>query len=111
MSPISFQLEIYRQFGVSLQIYYIQSMLIEILDFMRVIKYIQFKFTIFLQNVFVGIHIHTQVHIIHIYPFSFLKMYEKAKVVRLETWTRLNVTGPEGFDQLSYDPNAELEWR
>jgi hypothetical protein len=38
-------------------------------------------------------------------------MYEKAKVVRLETWTRLNVTGPEGFDQLAYDPNAELEWR
>jgi hypothetical protein len=65
---ISFQLEIYRQFGVSLQIYYIQSMLIEILDFMRVIHiYVQFKFTIFLQNVFVGIHIHTQVHIIHIY--------------------------------------------
>jgi len=29
-------LEIYRQYGVSLQVFYIQSMLVEILDFMRV---------------------------------------------------------------------------
>jgi hypothetical protein len=29
-------LEIYRQFGVDLQVYYVQSMLTEVMDFVRV---------------------------------------------------------------------------
>ncbi|KAL3087135.1 hypothetical protein niasHS_005374 [Heterodera schachtii] len=66
-------LEIYRQLGVTLQVYYIQSMLVEILDFMKV--------------------------------------YERQKIVKLETWMGLSVQDPDGTDRLGYDPNTELEWR
>ncbi|CAK5112424.1 unnamed protein product [Meloidogyne enterolobii] len=68
-------LEIYRQYGVSLQVYYIQSMLVEILDFMRI--------------------------------------YENEKIIRIEAWTKFNISMPvdSSFKPLDYDPNAELEWR
>ncbi|KAL7078785.1 hypothetical protein ACQ4LE_002187 [Meloidogyne hapla] len=68
-------LEIYRQYGVSLQVFYIQSMLVEILDFMRI--------------------------------------YENEKIIKIEAWTKFNITMPviSSFKPLDYDPNAELEWR
>nr|CAD2187071.1 unnamed protein product [Meloidogyne enterolobii] len=68
-------LEIYRQYGVSLQVFYIQSMLVEILDFMRI--------------------------------------YENEKIIRIEAWTKFNISMPVdgSFKPLDYDPNAELEWR
>ena len=42
-----------------------------------------------------------------------MQIYENEKIIRIEAWTKFNISMPVdgSFKPLDYDPNAELEWR
>uniref|UniRef100_A0A7E4ZQH9 Glycosyltransferase family 92 protein n=1 Tax=Panagrellus redivivus TaxID=6233 RepID=A0A7E4ZQH9_PANRE len=80
-------LEIYRQFGIGRQVYYLQSIRKEVYDLLMVnVAYVKC-----------------------LQPFGMiLQAYKRTGAVDIETWANMELGGTyEG----SEDPNSELEWR